>query len=286
MTTSRTEKTYHNHYYPKSRNKRVENVIPRPSAIDASDISSMSGKWIFAENRDYDAFGYNDQTYDPRFSGKWVVKYPRGDKALDDAWRRIENGMRKDKLFSAKVSPRKPEFDDQVICIYTPDYRNFNEIMATLNILLELGIDPHHICGYKRDIDTLENNDIYYYDICRLLPYLHEINAICNRFFSHNLTVEKRQIWNHFTEYFSRHDDNVSPKINIVLAWIDEYRKQHQDQNPFDVLRKQGRSGLSGLFNPDLPDSIKLFKKFLDTDQERETLDRLDSIVRRHCNRE
>ncbi|WP_454826651.1 putative phosphothreonine lyase domain-containing protein [Paraburkholderia xenovorans] len=90
-------------------------------------------------------------------TGKWCVFVPSFD--VDLAWARIKGAVEADRLLFAKVSTalRSVGRDGHVICVYTQDWTDLQDLLHIREVLRSLGFADE--LGYKRDIDTL--NRIY-----------------------------------------------------------------------------------------------------------------------------
>lgn len=90
-------------------------------------------------------------------TGKWCVFVPSFD--VDSAWARIKGAVEADRLVFAKVSTalRSKGRDGHVICVYTRDWTDRQDLLRTREVLRSLGFVEE--LGYKRDVDTL--NRIY-----------------------------------------------------------------------------------------------------------------------------
>lgn len=120
-----------------------------------SDLRSPSQEycepWIYAY-----ADGYP-------FTGKWLVFVSR-DK-VDDLWKRINKATKEGLLgMVSKVSTMYSEdiYDKAVICVYTKDWRDKEDVMRVRKELRGLGVDFK--IPYKKDIDTLKrkSSSTYY----------------------------------------------------------------------------------------------------------------------------
>lgn len=87
-------------------------------------------------------------------TGKWCVFVPSFD--VDLAWARIKGAVEADRLLFAKVSTalRSKGRDGHVICVYTRDWTDRQDLLHTREVLRSLGFVDE--LGYKRDIDTLD----------------------------------------------------------------------------------------------------------------------------------
>ena len=86
------------------------------------------------------------------FSGKWLL-FP-GFGQISSAWEVVASATATGELgTSAKVAPRDPDRpeDEQVICVYTRDFRDIRDICRVLNRLRELClVDPRRKCIYYK----------------------------------------------------------------------------------------------------------------------------------------
>nr|WP_239151067.1 putative phosphothreonine lyase domain-containg protein [Burkholderia pseudomallei] len=85
-------------------------------------------------------------------TGKWCVLVPPAE--VDAAWDQIKGALQQNQLLCAKVSTalRSMGRDTHVICVYTEDWTDTQELMRTRDVLRSLGFTEE--LGYKRDIDT------------------------------------------------------------------------------------------------------------------------------------
>jgi len=90
-------------------------------------------------------------------TGKWCIFVPSSD--VDLAWTKVRVAVDEDKLLCAKVSTalRSMGRDGHVICVYTRDWADRQDLMRVREVLRSLGFVKE--LGYKRDIDT--RNRIY-----------------------------------------------------------------------------------------------------------------------------
>ncbi|CAD6543376.1 hypothetical protein LMG28140_03911 [Paraburkholderia metrosideri] len=120
----------------------------RESEIPSEDFSRS---WHIRQSPSFDEFPSGDRT------GKWCIFAPNVD--VDSAWAKIKSAVDSDNLFCAKVSTglRSLRRDGHVICVYTRDWEDRQDIFRVREILRSLGFVEE--LGYKRDIDTL--NGVY-----------------------------------------------------------------------------------------------------------------------------
>ncbi|GBG14463.1 uncharacterized protein NMK_2062 [Novimethylophilus kurashikiensis] len=100
----------------------------------------------------------NEVFFSTEHSGKWCIF--RGPAEIDDAWDKIVESVKAGRLSHAKVSTalgRAMYGDRQVICVYTQNWTDLDELMEARDVLRELGFTEQ--LGYKRDIDT--KNRVY-----------------------------------------------------------------------------------------------------------------------------
>ncbi|AVK72220.1 DUF1917 domain-containing protein [Cupriavidus necator] len=85
-------------------------------------------------------------------TGKWCIFVPPAE--VDAAWDKIKGALEENQLRCAKVSTalRSMGRDTHVICVYTQDWADTQDLMRSRNVLRSLGFKDE--IGYKRDIDT------------------------------------------------------------------------------------------------------------------------------------
>ncbi len=85
-------------------------------------------------------------------TGKWCIFAPSSD--VDVVWSKIKRAVEGDKLLFAKVSTalRSMGRDGHVICVYTQDWTDKQDLLRVREVLRSLGFVEE--LGYKRDIDT------------------------------------------------------------------------------------------------------------------------------------
>lgn len=90
-------------------------------------------------------------------TGKWCIFAASSD--VDRAWVKIKGAVEGDKLLFAKVSTalRSTGRDGHVICVYTRDWMDRQDLLRVREVLRSLGFVDE--LGYKRDVDT--QNRIY-----------------------------------------------------------------------------------------------------------------------------
>lgn len=97
------------------------------------------------ESLDWGAENYDIKT------GKWLVFRSRDQ--IDDVWRVIEKTTHDERLgIATKVSTKKQGKNRYVICVYTKDYLDDDDVNRVRAILRSLGIEE--LLYYKPDIYT------------------------------------------------------------------------------------------------------------------------------------
>jgi hypothetical protein len=104
-----------------------------------------------------DAPGVDPEAIQDELAGKWLIFLPP--EEVDDAWRKVRDSTWRGELgISAKVSTAKPNPDSRdnmkVIYVYTPDWRDEEDVMRVRERLRELGFVDR--LGYKRNIETFQ----------------------------------------------------------------------------------------------------------------------------------
>lgn len=113
-----------------------------------------SDYWIWASRRD------KSYPEDTDRCGKWMVMVYTSE--VDQVWTVIRDAVEQNKLgSSAKVATMKPNEhasnpDVKVICIYTYDSDDRDDLLRVLTALREIGI--LHRAYYKEDNETLSGN--------------------------------------------------------------------------------------------------------------------------------
>jgi hypothetical protein len=106
--------------------------------------------WVYAEGKGIGCYE-DGQTY----VGKWLVFVPH--ESVDEVWEWIRSATEKGQLgIAAKVSTSRPsgyKSTAHVICVYTHDFRDKDNVIQTLKALREIGIAGK--LYYKTDQATL-----------------------------------------------------------------------------------------------------------------------------------
>lgn len=106
----------------------------------------LSCNWHYKKSPSYNDFESKDA------AGKWCIFVTPAE--ADEAWSKIRNAIESDQLMCAKVSTalRSMSRDGHVICVYTRDWADGQDLMRAREVLRSLGFVEE--LGYKRDIDT------------------------------------------------------------------------------------------------------------------------------------
>ncbi|WP_051377463.1 putative phosphothreonine lyase domain-containing protein [Paraburkholderia dilworthii] len=126
----------------------VEERLSRKQDKPSEDLSC---NWHYKKSPSYSDFASTD------LSGEWCIFVSPTD--MDDAWSKISSAIEAEQLIFAKVSTalRSMGRDGHVICVYTRDWADRQDLMRARKVLQSLGFVKE--LGYKRDIDT--RNRIY-----------------------------------------------------------------------------------------------------------------------------
>lgn len=113
----------------------------------------LSGYWVAAANPKK-SFINSD------LSGKWIIQLE--EKEVDSVWKKIKKACKSGKFELAKCSTllmiqEVPKYKDYVICVYTNDWSDLNDVKKVRENLRKLGIEQP--LKYKRDLET--RNGVY-----------------------------------------------------------------------------------------------------------------------------
>ena len=101
--------------------------------------------WI---NHTYKGFSSNEN------SGKWCIF--ASESTINKKWEKIKNLVDSGDIIHAKVSTKRflaySRSKKYVICVYTKDFNNMEDLIRTRNVLRDIGYNRP--LNYKRDIDT------------------------------------------------------------------------------------------------------------------------------------
>lgn len=117
-----------------------------------------STPWKRAANPTLKEFNSNEKT------GKWCLVF--SPQEIDDAWTKIHKATKDGKLLLAKCSTAlgAMRFGTHLVCVYTTDWQDSEDIQKTRETLRTLGFTQP--LKYKRDIETINrvyNTDNEYY---------------------------------------------------------------------------------------------------------------------------
>ena len=106
----------------------------------------LSCNWHYKKSPSYNDFASTDA------AGKWCIFVSPAE--ADEEWSKIRDAIENDQLMCGKVSTalRSMSRDGHVICVYTHDWTDRQDIMRARDVLRSLGFLEE--LGYKRDIDT------------------------------------------------------------------------------------------------------------------------------------
>jgi hypothetical protein len=121
----------------------VEERLFRKSDKPSEDLSRS---WHYKKSPSYNDFA------SVAAAGKWCIFVSPAE--VDEQWSKIRDAIENDRLMCAKVSTalRSMGRDGHVICVYTRDWADTQDIMRARDVLRSLGFVKE--LGYKRDIDT------------------------------------------------------------------------------------------------------------------------------------
>jgi len=128
--------------------KTMDDDTPFARLFPRSELPSkdLSRDWIYAASPGLTSFSSTDR------SGKWCIFRPAAE--IDAAWAVIQRLAAAGEILLAKVSTRAhaAHFASHVICVYTEDWTNAAQLLATREALRSAGFSEE--LGYKRDLDT------------------------------------------------------------------------------------------------------------------------------------
>jgi len=126
----------------------AEERLFRKSDKPSEDLSC---NWHYKKSPSYNDYVPTDAT------GKWCIFVSATE--VDEGWSKISVAIDNNQLMCAKVSTalRSMGRDGHVICVYTRDWADRQDLMRAREVLQLLGFVTE--LGYKRDIDT--RNRIY-----------------------------------------------------------------------------------------------------------------------------
>lgn len=119
--------------------------------------NNVRDPWLFLESRD-EIFESSD------ISGKWCIF--RTTDVVDDAWRAVVQLWKAGRILHAKVSTVQAVafggYDRHVICVYTRDWQDQEDVQRMRDLLREAGFTER--LGYKRDSDTAAGVERFVYE--------------------------------------------------------------------------------------------------------------------------
>jgi hypothetical protein len=126
----------------------VEERLLRKTDKPSEDLSC---NWHYKRSPSYNASASTNAR------GKWCIFVSPTE--VDEVWSKISGAIENDQLLCAKVSTalRSMGRDGHVICVYTRDWADRQDLMRARAVLRSLGFVKE--LGYKRDLDT--RNGIY-----------------------------------------------------------------------------------------------------------------------------
>jgi hypothetical protein len=112
--------------------------------------TTLNEVWINAPGKSTKSF------YSSSATGKWCI-FPTEEEEADELWAKIKVLAEQDAFVLAKSSTiaLRHRFPSYVICVYTLDWKNEEDVMRVKDALRSGGIQ--HQLKYKRDVDTFNN---------------------------------------------------------------------------------------------------------------------------------
>jgi hypothetical protein len=101
----------------------------QPQLLRAPHVTATAG-WIWSQQN-------LPTSTDDNLSGKWML-FPRCGDAVS-AWRSVADAGHGGRIWLAKISPQARR-ESHLICVYTPDFTNQPDVVATVELLAELGL--------------------------------------------------------------------------------------------------------------------------------------------------
>lgn len=124
----------------------LEQIEPDSYCESPKPSKNTADYWFYATSRNP---GYPSHTIR---SGKWLI-FCKPDE-IDDTWREVKRAVEAGKLGSCAKTSTKLSFQppDYVICVYTYDWKDYDDVYRIRQVLREIGIDKP--IPYKTDADT------------------------------------------------------------------------------------------------------------------------------------
>jgi len=120
---------------------------PKPSQV-------TEAYWLSAERKAGEYPAHTER------GGKWLLFVPVSQ--IDEVWAKVKDATEKgllggsSKVATAKPNPNATNHDSKVICVYTYDWTDEEDVRRVRAVLRELGIVAN--IPYKADNDTLAGN--------------------------------------------------------------------------------------------------------------------------------
>jgi hypothetical protein len=116
---------------------------PCEAALAFAPHVTAAGGWLWTQQNPPD-------DVDEQLSGKWML-FPTCKEAVA-TWRVVVVAVLAGDIWSAKIAPRASS-NGHLICVYTPDFTNHPEVLASATLLDNHGLVRRRIY-YKPDIFT------------------------------------------------------------------------------------------------------------------------------------
>lgn len=136
----------------KTKKKRKIQVRISKSFQDQNPSKVTEIYWLYAQNK---AIQYPEPT---EGSGKWLIFSPNDE--IDESWVKVKEATEKgllggeSKVATSKLNPNATSSKNKVICVYTYDWKDEEDVMRVREELRELGFSQK--IPYKTDKATLE----------------------------------------------------------------------------------------------------------------------------------
>lgn len=147
--------------------------------------------WIYSINESYKF----KKSKAERRSGKWLIFDTV--KKIDSIWLLIDEQTKNGKLGpSAKVSTSKPnknatEKTSRVICVFTENYDDKDDLSRIISVLREMGIKNRLL--YKLDEDVGKYEKDGHKNLIKLKSYCQEFKELAETFRSKAIDIEENE---------------------------------------------------------------------------------------------
>lgn len=138
--------------------RSVDEISNLPiSKMNAAEVRSG---WIkFANTRNHKRLNQIQEA-------KWVLRFPKGNQAIDGAWQKLVELVKNDTLWDIKATAINDKFETQIICVYVADPNDYLEIIQVYDVLYKHGLLELHMAqaindtkiNFITDEDTRLNN--------------------------------------------------------------------------------------------------------------------------------